>query len=100
MCIRDSLELLFITLTQAGAKPSAGAPGASRAGQAEQPPAKFGSLSKDARSQAANSPEASEERFGAAPARGGKDFKLEKQGEERGAPKSRATTFIGTDPLD
>jgi len=87
--VSSRLELLFMTLTQAGAKPSAGAPGA---GPADQPAAKFGLLSKGTNSQ----PEAVEERFGTSPARGAKDVKL----EERAAPKSRATTFSGTDPLD
>ena len=87
--VSSRLELLFMTLTQAGPKPSAGTPGA---GPADQPPAKFGSLSKGTNSQ----PEAVEERFGTSPARGAKDVKL----EERAAPKSRATTFSGTDPLD
>ena len=97
--VSSRLELLFMTLTQAGAKPSGGAPGASGAGQSDQPPAKFGSFSKGTNAQATNSPEAPEERFGTALSRGGKDVKLEKQGEERGTPKARAT-FIGTDPLD
>jgi two-component system, NarL family, nitrate/nitrite response regulator NarL len=87
--VSSRLELLFMTLTQAGAKPSSGTPGA---GPADQPPAKFGSLSKGTNSQ----PEAVEERFGTSPPRGAKDVKL----EERAAPKSRATTFSGTDPLD
>jgi two-component system, NarL family, nitrate/nitrite response regulator NarL len=87
--VSSRLELLFMTLTQAGAKPSPGTPGT---GQADQPPAKFGSHSKGTNSQ----PEAVEERSGTAPGRGTKDTKL----EERGAPKSRATTFSGTDPLD
>src|SRR6202163_972780 len=38
--VSSRLELLFMTLTQAGAKPSPGTPGT---GQADQPPAKFGS---------------------------------------------------------
>jgi two-component system, NarL family, nitrate/nitrite response regulator NarL len=98
--VSSRLELLFMTLTQAGAKPSPGAPGASGAVQAEQSPAKFGSFSKGTNSQTANSPEAPGEHFGTPPARGGKDAKLEKQAEERGASKSSATTFLGTDPLD
>jgi two-component system, NarL family, nitrate/nitrite response regulator NarL len=95
--VSSRLELLFMTLTQAGAKPSSGAPGA---GRADQTPAKFGSFSKSPNPQSMNSPEGPEENFGAQPARGGKDLKVEKQGEERGSAKSRAPTFIGTDPLD
>jgi two-component system, NarL family, nitrate/nitrite response regulator NarL len=98
--VSSRLELLFMTLTQTGAKPSAGAPGASGAGQADQPPAKFGPFSKGTNSQTANSPEEPDERVRTAPARGGKDAKLEKQGEERGASNPKATTFIGADPLD
>lgn len=97
--VSSRLELLFMTLTQAGAKPLGGAPAASRAGQSDQPSAKFDSFSKGTNAQATTSPEPPEERFRTAPSRGGKDVKLEKQGEERGAPKSRPT-FIGTDPLD
>jgi two-component system nitrate/nitrite response regulator NarL len=96
--VSSRLELLFMTLTQAGSKPSA--PDASGTGQADQPAAKFGAFSKRPRSQTTDGPEGSEGRFGATPARSGKDFKLEKQGEERNAQRSSATAFIGTDPLD
>jgi two-component system nitrate/nitrite response regulator NarL len=96
--VSSRLELLFMTLTQAGANPSA--PGASGSGQTAPLPAKFGAFPKGARPRTTDSPEASEGRVGAAPAREGKDFKLERQGEERSAPRSSATTFIGTDPLD
>jgi DNA-binding NarL/FixJ family response regulator len=95
--VSSRLELLFMTLTQAGTKPSAGASGA---GQADQPPARFRSFSKGARSQTTNSPEAPEGHSGAVPTRAGKDFKLEKQGEEQSAPRSSTIAFIGTDPLD
>ena len=95
--VSSRLELLFMTLNQAGTKPSAVA---SDARKADQPPAKFRSFSKAARSQTTNSPEAPEERSGAVQARAGKDLKLEKQGEEQSTPRSGVTTFIGTDPLD
>jgi two-component system nitrate/nitrite response regulator NarL len=96
--VSSRLELLFMTLTQASAKPFGGAPGASGAGQSDQPPVKFGSFSKGTNAQTTTSSEAPEG-FGTAPSRGGRDVKLEKQGEERDTLKSRAT-FIGTDPLD
>jgi two-component system, NarL family, nitrate/nitrite response regulator NarL len=96
--VSSRLELLFMTLTQAGAKSST--PGTSVSGQADPLPAKFGAFSKGARSRTTDSPDASEVPFGAAPARGGKDFKLEKQGEERSAPRSSPPALIGTDPLD
>jgi hypothetical protein len=95
--VSSRLELLFMTLTQAGAKASSGAPGA---GRADQTPAKFGSFSKSPNPQSMSGAEGPEENFGAPPARGGRDLKVEKQGEERGSAKSKATTFIGTDPLD
>ena len=95
--VSSRLELLFMTLTHAGAKPSSGAPGA---GRAEQAPAKFGSLAKGPNPESMSSAERPDENFGAPPARGGRDLKGEKQGAEREPAKSRATTFIGTDPLD
>src|SRR5882724_6511140 len=52
--VSSRLELLFMTLTQAGAKPSSAAPGA---GRADQTPAKFGSFSKSPNPQSVNSPE-------------------------------------------
>jgi two-component system nitrate/nitrite response regulator NarL len=92
--VSSRLELLFMTLNQAGTKPSAVA---SDATQADQPPAKFRSFSKAARSQTTNSPEAPEGRSGVVQARAGKDLK---QGEEQNTPRPGATSFIGTDPLD
>ena len=97
--VSSRLELLFMTLTQTGTKSSAPIPGSPGAGQGDQPPAKFGAFSKGGRAQSPDILEAPEESFGA-PARGGKDFKPEKRGDERGTPKSRTTTFIATDPLD
>jgi two-component system nitrate/nitrite response regulator NarL len=95
--VSSRLELLFMTLTQAGAKPSATAPGG---GSADQTSPKFGSFSSSGSSQNADGQVVSEEIFGAAPTRGGKDSKSEKDRQERGGPRSRATTFTGTDPLD
>jgi two-component system nitrate/nitrite response regulator NarL len=95
--VSSRLELLFMTLTQAGAKPSATASGG---GSTDQPPAKFGPYSNSAKSQNANDQAVSEEIFGTASDRGAKDSKSEKDRQERGAPRSRATTFTGTDPLD
>lgn len=95
--VSSRLELLFMTLNQAGTKPSAVA---SDARKADQPPAKFRSFSTAARFQTTKSPEAPEERSGAVQARAGKDLKLEKQGEEQSTPRSGVTSFIGTDPLD
>ncbi len=92
--VSSRLELLFMTLTQAGAKPSRWRP-ASRSDL----PAKFGSLSRGTNSQTAG-PEALEPHFGTTPHRGAKDGKPEKSAEERVGPKSKATSFIGTDPLD
>src|ERR1700730_5399189 len=65
--VSSRLELLFMTLTQAGSKPST--PGASGTGHADQTAAKFGAFSKRPRSQTTDGPEGSEGRFGAAPAR-------------------------------
>jgi DNA-binding NarL/FixJ family response regulator len=93
--VSSRLELLSMTLTQAIATRPSVAPG-----EANQPPGKFGTFPKRARPQTTASPEVSEVQFGAAPAREGKDVKLDKEGEERSAPRSRATIFIGTDPLD
>jgi two-component system, NarL family, nitrate/nitrite response regulator NarL len=88
--VSSRLELLFMTLTQAGGKPSAGW---------DQSPSKFGSFSKGANSRNSNTPEAIEPHFGTTPQRGARDGKLEKLAEERGGSRSKAT-FIGTDPLD
>jgi two-component system nitrate/nitrite response regulator NarL len=85
--VSSRLELLFMTLTQAGAKPAPTGPGAP-----DQSAAKFGSFSKAAKPQSSSVPEATEERFGTAPA--------QKESEERSRPRSRTTSFIGTDPLD
>ncbi len=93
--VSSRLELLFMTLTQAGGKPSAAGSGAG----GDQSPAKFGSFSKGTNPQNTSNPEAIEPHFGTALQRGARDGKLEKHAEERGASKSR-TTFIGTDPLD
>ncbi|MGA9800291.1 MAG: response regulator transcription factor [Terriglobales bacterium] len=87
--VSSRLELLFMTLTQAGTKPS---PTASGAGGADQSAAKFGSFSRAANPQNSKLPEAAAERFGPAPA--------QKEGEERGRPRSRTSSFLGTDPLD
>lgn len=87
--VSSRLELLFMTLTQAGTKPSPSAPGA---GAADQSAAKFGSFSRAANPHSSNLPEAPAERFGPAPA--------QKEGEERGRPRSRTSSFLGTDPLD
>ena len=89
--VSSRLELLFMTLTQAGAKPS------DRAG-ADQSAAKFGP-SRVTNSQTAG-PEGLQPHFGTTPHRGAKDGKPEKSAEERVGPKSKATSFIGTDPLD
>ena len=91
--VSSRLELLFMTLTQAGTKPSGAGPGGRSTG-------KFGSFSKGSSSQITSSPEAIEPHFGTAPLRSPKDVKLEMPGEDRGAPKARVTTFGGTDPLD
>jgi two-component system nitrate/nitrite response regulator NarL len=93
--VSSRLELLFMTLTQTTGKPSATVSGAG----GDQPPAKFGSFSKGTDSQNTSIAEAKEPPFGTAPQRGARERKLEKQTEDRSAPKSR-TTFIGTDPLD
>jgi two-component system nitrate/nitrite response regulator NarL len=91
--VSSRLELLFMTLTQAGAKPS----GASGDG-VEQSASKFGP-SKGTNSQTAG-PEALQPHFGTTPHRSARDGKLEKSAEERGGPKSKASSFMGTDPLD
>ncbi len=96
--VSSRLELLFMTLTQAGANASTSA-GPSD-GQSYSVPQKFGGFSKGGRSRTPDSRETSEERFGTAPTRGGKDVKPEKPGQERSASRPGGTTFIGTDPLD
>src|ERR1700690_3782544 len=78
--VSSRLELLFMTLTQNGTKSPAAAPGSPGAGQGDQTPAKFGAFSKSGRAQTTETPDAAEESFGAAPARGGKDLKPEKRG--------------------
>ena len=89
--VSSRLELLFMTLTQASPKPSDG-PGA------DQSAAKFGP-SRVTNSQTTG-PEALQPHFGTTPHRGAKDGKPDKSAEERVGPKSKATSFIGTDPLD
>ncbi len=93
--VSSRLELLFMTLTQAGRKPSAAGSGAG----GDQSPAKFGSFSKGTNPQNTSNPAAIEPHLGTARQRGTRYGKLEKQAEERGASKSR-TTFIGTDAPD
>jgi DNA-binding NarL/FixJ family response regulator len=97
--VSSRLELLFMTLTQAGSHRSTG-PGASRTGFADELPAKFGAFSKRVPAVTGHPKASPEGSFGAGPARSRKDFKLETQGEEKSAARSIATTFSGTDPLD
>lgn len=77
--VSSRLELLFMALTQPGSKPSVVARDTSDPGQADQPAARFNA---------------------AASSRGERVLKPEKQAEQRSATGSRATTSVGTDPLD
>jgi two-component system nitrate/nitrite response regulator NarL len=88
--VSSRLELLFMTLTQAGSKP---APSAAGSGTAEPAPPKFGPSSNGPRPQPVANAPATDVRFAMVPS-GRKDFKLEKQGEERMEPRP------GRDPLD
>jgi two-component system, NarL family, nitrate/nitrite response regulator NarL len=78
--VSSRLELLFMTLTQSGVRPSAGASGPG--------------------TRATNHAAETADSLTAVPLRDRKEFRSEKQGEHRGAPRLRDATFIGTDPLD
>jgi len=98
--VSSRLELLFMTLTQAGSQPSRVAPGATDLGQADRPAAKFGASAIEARSQTTGSPEEPLVHFETVSLDGTKDVKLEKHGEHQSATRSKAITSVGTDPLD
>ena len=96
--VSSRLELLFMTLTQAGAKPSDGSGAGTDHLSRISLRSKFGP-SRGTNSQTAG-PEALQPHFGTTPHRSARDGKQEKSAEERLGPKSKATSFIGTDPLD
>jgi two-component system nitrate/nitrite response regulator NarL len=98
--VSSRLELLFMTLTQAGAPQSESAAATSSGGLQNQRPAKFDPTAKHARSLPASDTAAIELRFGEVSASGEKALKLEKRDEEPGVAKSRATTWIDTEPRD
>jgi len=96
--VSSRLELLFMTLTQAGCQ-SRVAPGAIEFA-ADRPAAKFGASTKEARSQTTGGPEEPLAHFEAVSPPGAKDLQLDKHGEQRSATRSKAITAVGTDPLD
>jgi two-component system nitrate/nitrite response regulator NarL len=98
--VSSRLELLFMTLTQAGLQQHGVPPGSSGVGQGDQPSAKVGGFAKRVRSRVTGGPGATAPHFGAVSARVRENLKPEKPGEERSAGRSRPTTFIGADPLD
>jgi two-component system nitrate/nitrite response regulator NarL len=99
--VSSRLELLFMTLTQAGAPQSIAEPGGAGSGYQDQGPAKSSLVAKGARPQPAGSAEEPELRSGAVSAMGQKELKDEKQPEERSETRTRATSaLIGADPPD
>jgi DNA-binding NarL/FixJ family response regulator len=101
--VSSRLELLFMTLTQAGAPQSAGSTSAvnSSSGFRDQPSTKSGTVTKLARSRSLSKTEEPELHFPVA-ATGREEVKTEKRTREaENEARSRAaSTLIGTDPLD
>ena len=92
--VSSRLELLFMTLTQAGAPRAMAATGTSGERDQDHVTARHRAAAKERRSQL-RAGEAEAE------ARTGQDDKGDKQGEAREAATSRATrTLTGNDPLD
>jgi two-component system nitrate/nitrite response regulator NarL len=99
--VSSRLELLFMTLTQAGTpQPAAewGTPGSSDS--ADQSVAKTGRNEKAPRKRLAGRVEESDLRRGVASSLDGKILRLDKHSEKSGADNSRVATTFGSDPLD
>jgi DNA-binding NarL/FixJ family response regulator len=97
--VSSRLELLFMTLTQAGSQPSRIAAGTTELA-ADRTAAKFGTSAKEARSQTTGSPEEPLAHFEAVSPPAANDLQLDKDGEQRSATRPKAITAVGTDPLD
>jgi len=92
--VSSRLELLFMTLTQAGAPQSMAKPGRPTVADEDQRPMKAGALVKGSRPHPAGGAEEPDLRFGAGSVLGRKELKAEKQTEEKSETRTRATTAL------